>query len=54
MQPKTERVGKPKLLGWYVMRDGEQIAWHRTKSEAAKTAKRLGGTIVAEYDDDPR
>ncbi len=37
-----------KVLGWYVMKDGEQIGWYRSKASAVAYAKKHGGTIVAE------
>jgi len=46
---KTERMGKPKILGWYVVRDGEQIAWFKTKQSAAAYAKAHGGVPTPEF-----
>jgi hypothetical protein len=38
-----------KLLGYYVMRDGEQIAWFSHRSSALDYARKVGGTIAPEY-----
>ena len=47
---KTERIGKPKILGWYVVRDGEQIAWFKTKQSANAYAKQHGGISTPEFE----
>lgn len=39
---------KRKILGWYVVRDGEQIAWFHYKPSATAYAKEHGGILQPE------
>jgi len=41
---------KPKILGWYVVRDGEQIAWFKAKKSANDYAKIHGGVPTPEFE----
>lgn len=38
-----------KIVGFYVMRDGEQIAWFSLKARARAYAIQHGGSIQPEY-----
>ena len=41
----------PKILGWYVTLDGEQVAWHHDYRKAVQHARAIGGKVQAEYED---
>jgi len=44
-------VSKSKILGWYVVFRGEQVAWHHDRRKAVQHARAIGGTVEAEYED---
>lgn len=45
--PIRMKKSKPRL-GWYVVKDGEQVAWSISKTIAKQKAIALGGTIEKE------
>lgn len=45
------RLAMRKILGWYVVLDGEQVAWHHDRRKAVLHARAIGGKIEAEYED---
>lgn len=45
--PVRRRRTKPRL-GWYVVKNGEQVAWSISKTIAKEKAKAIGGNIERE------
>jgi hypothetical protein len=41
----------PKIIGWYVILNDEQVAWHHDMKKAMQHARAIGGKVQAEYED---